>query len=59
MDTAKRQGRCKCGGSHASNISEEDARELARILFAVHQRRAARLAGEAADAKGNRSKAKR
>lgn len=33
--------RCNCGGSHASNLSEEDARDIARILFAVHQRRAA------------------
>lgn len=60
METTSEPETCDCGGSHTSNLSREEARDIARILFAARQESAALLAGEAAkaDAKGNRSEAK-
>jgi hypothetical protein len=38
-----------------STLTRDDARAIARVLYAVHQRRAARLAAEQQQAPGHRS----
>lgn len=50
---------CDCGGSHTSNLSQEEAREIARAIFATRQEYAAKLAAEAKPAKAKRRKAAR
>lgn len=55
METTRQH--CDCGGSHTSNLSREQAREIARAIYATRQEIAA--AKLAAEAEAKPAKAKR